>query len=364
MQDVDFLIFDSSSHVLLSGVSSKLYLDDVEVSTSVSDSTGYIVFHDVIIDIYSVLFSKVGFVEKIIDLDLNSKEVTWQVEMNPLLYRVSGSVQYQSKEISDVIIAVKSTGVTTTSDFSGYFEFDNIHYDVLVFIFDHHLYETEEVELFVTQNGSLGVFDLVPSEFHGVITIFDRQADVPIGDPFVSNHRGIVTLESLHGGVYSIEAERSGFYSYSSTVEVTDHVLLDIALDPVFFTISGLVSYLSAPIEEVSVVIDGTVSSTLTNSQGYFEFNQVRYGNITLIIEDSHYESVIVELEVSTDNDLDISLNSKPFSVEVNVFDSKSMKLLEGASVTLEQSGDVIGLTSDDRGVVLLMTSHLVHIML
>lgn len=69
------------------------------------------------------------------------------------------------------------------------------------------------------------------------------------------------------------------------------------------------------PISHADIIIENTTQSTISNSEGFFVFNNVKEGNYKIIVRSLGYESKIIEQNIFQDTDisLEIVLETKAF---------------------------------------------------
>ncbi|KAL0229592.1 hypothetical protein GEMRC1_014209 [Eukaryota sp. GEM-RC1] len=251
------------------------------------------------------------------------------VALDPLLFTVSGSVQYQSEAISDVTVTFKASDITTTSDSIGSFEFSDIRYGSFVIVFYHDLYESQELLVNIISSESLGLIMLNSKPFSLTVTVTDGTTGSPLPDalvllsqtggddvgPLFSNDCGLVVFDDVYIGCYSLEVNLDGYDGkVELNVEVQGDCSVSINLDPLVFSLTGRVLG-TGPVEDVNVTISSS-QSTLTASDGTFQLDNVLYGRQLLVFQHNNYQTYELVVDLNSDSNVgDVELEFRVFSV-------------------------------------------------
>mgnify|MGYP006277944213 CR=1 FL=1 len=369
-------VLDSESGDTIASANVLLYNNSWQ-DTDVTGEAGEFGFSSLATGQYSVNVSKDNYYVNNSEVDIVVGENQHSVNLMQLLPPIGNilvnATNMSGAPVTGASVVSQECGLSASTDSSGIVQFADVEAetcDINVSAVDYYDYYNESVAIIndSTVNVSADMVSLDAPDagpFYG--TVFDaatgdviESANVTAGDlSNLTDSGGFYTMSGFLVGEITVNVTADGFESNETTyvLETGSGNELNFYLEHRTGDISGQVinSFNGSIVSGADIIFSDLIGDTWfssSNSQGNYEFESVRYGEVTYSVDHQDYllnDTAVYDLQSSSAS-YDVMLEPKYGNVSGYVFDSSTDQPIEGANVTasMEDEGQSSNITNDD----------------
>ena len=325
-------------------------------------ASGQFRFDDLWAGTYNVLVHRDGYIDTTLVVTIEDADVYVEVTLYLPRYTVSGVITLEGAsagEYGGTHVVIGTYSAYTDDD--GAYEIPDVlagEYDVVI---SHEGYATFDTTLTVEGDTEFSYELPLPPGFDisGTVTLEGAEdfsgtvvEIVDLSLSYTTETDGAYLFEEVEPGLHTIRYTHAGYEMFDTTINLTDNVVIDVTLTPANVTVSGTADVSSGPDSpagtEVSITAPG-FTPTITNSEGYYEFADVPWGEWTISATREYYAPFETTLTVSSDTTVDFALiYLEPPADLVAIGDTLERPITEEGKITLEWTLPyVAGITLD-----------------